>query len=174
MKKALTFSTLYLITILTFSQVTLYDSHIKNGLDYYRKGLIQQAINEFQLAHSLDSNRVESYYYSGVVIADICYQSGQSCDGAIEMLTTSINIDPAFRKAYYNRGVCLLRVNYLKEALQDFNEAIKLDPTYGNAYCNRGLAKIKLGDKTSGCQDIEKGIKLNSELGLPLQNQYCK
>jgi len=174
MKKTLILFILLSISLLNNAQVSNYDSFIKKGLDCYSKGLTQEAMNEFQLAHSLDSNRVESYYYTGVVIADICHQSGQSCDGAIEMLTTSININPTFRKAYYNRGVCLLRINYLKDAIQDFNEAIKIDPTNGNAYCNRGLAKIKLGDKTVGCQDIEKGTGLNSKLGPALQKQYCK
>lgn len=129
---------------------------------------------EFQKAYNLDSVRIESYYYTGVTIGSICFQTGESCQGAIEMLTTSININPAFRKAYYNRGVCLLKLGYLKDAINDFNNAIKLDKTNEEAYTNRGMAKIQLGLKTEGCQDLDKAINLKSDKAVQLKKSYCQ
>ena len=151
-----------------------YNLLIENGLDYYYKGQQQQALTEFQKAHAIDSTRVESYYYTGIAIATICYQTGESCEGAIEMLTTAINIDPDFRKGYYNRGVCFLRINLYKNAIDDFTLAIKSNKNDGDAYCNRGLAKVKVGKKLEGCTDIQKGVSLSSTMGKNLQTSFCQ
>jgi tetratricopeptide (TPR) repeat protein len=156
-----------------FSQSSNYDLLIKAGLDDYNKGLTQQALANFEKAHSLDSTRVEAYYYTGVTIASICQQTGQSCNGAIEMLSTAINIKPSFRKSYYNRGVCFLRIGYYKEAISDFNSAIKIDASNGEAYANRGVAKINIGQKNEGCKDIDKAISLNANGASELKKKYC-
>jgi tetratricopeptide (TPR) repeat protein len=173
MKKNIFTSLLLLLTLLVNAQVSNYDSHIKNGLNYYNKGLTQQAMNEFQQAHSIDSNRVEAYYYTGVTIASICQQSGNSCVGAIEMLTTSINIDPTYRNSYYNRGVCFLRINMLQEAISDFDKAIELDPTNGECFTNRAIAKFNLNLNDSGCEDLKKALDLGATQAKSLKSKYC-
>lgn len=157
-----------------FAQSSQYDLFIQNGLDYLNEGQTQQAMTAFQNAHALDSMRVESYYYTGIAIATICYQTGQSCEGAIEMLTTAINIDPDFRKGYYNRGVCFLRINLYDNAINDFTMAIKKNQNDGDSYCNRGLAKVKAGKKQEGCKDIQKGVSLGSAMGKNLQASFCQ
>ena len=161
------------ISFTSFAQSSQYDLFIQNGLGYLGKNQYQQAMVEFQKAYNLDSTKVESYYYTGVTITNICFQTGESCQGAIEMLTTSININPNFRKAYYNRGVCLLRIGYLKDAINDFNNAIKLDNQDPDYFINRGLAKIKLKEKEEGCIDFKKALKLGSNKALKFQKEYC-
>ncbi len=173
MKRLLTFL-LIILSISSYSQSIKYDILIKTGLEKYTNGLNQQALEYFEKAHSLDSTRVEAYYYTGVTIATICQQTGQSCSGAIEMLTIAINIEPTFRKSYYNRGVCFLRIGYFKEAIEDFTKALKIDANNGEAYANRGVAKINLGQKSEGCMDIDKANNLNSIGAKDLKKNYCQ
>ena len=173
MKTKIFTALLLFVSLLANSQVSNYDSHIKNGLNYYSKGLTQQAMNEFQQAHSIDSNRVEAYYYTGVTIASICQQSGNSCVGAIEMLTTSINIDPTYRNSYYNRGVCFLRLNMFQDAINDFDKAIKLDPKNGECFTNRAVAKFNLNFHDEGCKDLKKALELGATQAKSLQDKYC-
>jgi tetratricopeptide (TPR) repeat protein len=171
--KSLLASLSIIFSLNSFSQNSKYDLLIKTGLDNYNKGLNQRALENFESAHKLDSTRVEAYYYTGVTIASICQQTGRSCDGAIEMFSPAINIKPSFRKSYYNRGVCFLRIGYYKEAINDFTRAIKLDTSNGEAYANRGIAKMNIGQKTEGCKDIDKAISLNADGAIELKKKYC-
>lgn len=174
MKKILILFLFISISLANNAQVSNYDSFIKKGLDLYAKGQLQQAMTAFQNAHSIDSTRVDAYYYTGITIATICQQSSNSCEGAIEMLTTSINIDPTFRNSYFNRGVCFQKINMFQEAINDFNKAIELNPTNGECFTNRAVSKFNLNMKNSGCEDLKKALDLGATEAKSLYNQYCK
>lgn len=174
MMKTILTTFLIIFTLNAFSQSAKYDLLIKNGLDNYNKGLNQQALEYFEKAHSIDSTRVESYYYAGITLATSCHQTGSLCNEAITMLSTAIKINPNFRKSFYNRGVCFLGLSMFKQAVADFDNAIKLDGNNGEAYANRGVAKIKLGQQVEGCKDIQKAISLNSPEAQKLKTLYCQ
>ena len=111
MKKA-SFILVFLFGLIggTYCQTSTYDSFINKGLEYYYSGNYQNALLEFQKAHTFDSTKVDAYYYSGVALASECYNSGTLCNEAIKMLSIAINIDPNYRKTFYNRGICFLRI----------------------------------------------------------------
>lgn len=138
------------------------------------QGANKSALDMFQKAHSYDSSRVQSYYYTGIIIASICYETGKSCTDAIEMLTTSINIDPTFRNSHYNRGICFQKISMFHEAIDDFNKAIELNPKNGECYTNRAISKFHLSMKNSGCNDLEKALKMGALQAKSLYNEYCK
>jgi tetratricopeptide (TPR) repeat protein len=171
--KLLLTSLLIILYINAFSQSSNFDQLIKTGIDYYNKGLTQQALANYEKAHSIDSTRVEAYYYTGIALANSCHQTGNLCTEAITMLSTALNINPKYRNSFYNRGVCFLRLNMFSQAIVDFDNAIKLDERDGDAYANRGVSKIKSGQKKNGCKDIQKAINLNSTEAQKLKNFYC-
>lgn len=123
--KLLFTSLLIIVSVNAFAQSSNYDLLIKAGLDDYNKRLTQQALVNFEKAHSLDSTRVEAYYYTGITLANSCHESGNLCNEAITMLSTAININPKFRKSFYNRGVCFLRLNMFKQAIADLTRLLK-------------------------------------------------
>lgn len=45
-----------------------------------------------------------------------------------------------------SRGNCLLQLNQIKEALEEFEKAIELEPTDGFSYLNRALVYARLED----------------------------
>jgi tetratricopeptide (TPR) repeat protein len=151
-----------------------YQLHIDNGLNHFSTGDFKSALVEFQKAHALDSTRVDSYYYSGVALAGTCRQTGDLCREAITMLNVAINIDPTFRKSFYNRGVCFLKVGFFEQAIKDFNQAILSDQADGDYYANRGIAKYYLNQVEEACVDFDKAIKLQSPLGEQFKKQFCQ
>ncbi|HEX2818460.1 MAG TPA: aspartyl protease family protein [Phenylobacterium sp.] len=53
-----------------------------------------------------------------------------------------------------NRGLVLLRMGKLDEAIAQYNAAVGLQPRYAPALYGRGLAELKKGDKAKGEADI--------------------
>jgi tetratricopeptide (TPR) repeat protein len=66
--------------------------------------------------------------------------------------------------AFYNRALCYLKLNRLKEALRDFNLAIRWDgePAYadGTNYIGRGLIWHLLGSEVKARRDYHHAIEL--------------
>ena len=73
---------------------------------------------------------------------------------AISDYTTAIQIDPAYTKAYYNRGVSYAWLNSHPAAILEFSKAIELDPEYALAYCERAMSYKQLGCLDLAQQDL--------------------
>ena len=50
-------------------------------------------------------------------------------------------------------------INYLEEAIKDFNKAIELNPNYSKAYYNRGNTKKDLANAYNNIDYLEEAIK---------------
>jgi tetratricopeptide (TPR) repeat protein len=153
---------------------TEYDQIIKKGCELIDQKKYTEAVAMLQKAHTLDQKRIESYYYSGLALSNVCFKEGNLCKEAVTMLNVSINIDSTFMNALYNRGVCFSRVGLLEEALKDFNSALKLDNEDPDSYANRGLVYYQMNELKKACEDFNIAIKLGSEQGINLKNTFCK
>ena len=78
---------------------------------------------------------------------------------AIELYSQAIKINPAYYKAYNNRGILKMNNENEKGAMEDYNKAIELNPNYANAYYNRAILKSK-GDRKGAMDDYDKAIEL--------------
>lgn len=65
---------------------------------------------------------------------------------------------------YANRGLVLLRLGRLDEAIGQFDAAIKLEPKAPWALYGRGLAKTRKGDKAGGDADIAAALAVRPNL----------
>lgn len=102
------------------------------------------------LAYSIRLNRGSVYYGLG------------SYDQAIKDFDWMTRSQPEM--AFYNRALCYLKLNRLKEAMRDFNLAILWDgePEYadGTYYIGRGLVFHLLGNETKARRDYLQAVKL--------------
>ena len=57
---------------------------------------------------------------------------------AISLYTLSIEKDPRFADAYYNRGVMHYFLKNYRQAIEDFDKTIALNPSHSMAYASRG------------------------------------
>jgi tetratricopeptide (TPR) repeat protein len=79
------------------------------------------------------------------------------CDAAVKVVGRSAGV-------LENRGVVLLRLGRLDEAISQFDAAIKIDPKAPWALYGRGLAKQKRGDKAAGDADIAAAVAIRPNL----------
>jgi tetratricopeptide (TPR) repeat protein/predicted aspartyl protease len=79
------------------------------------------------------------------------------CDAAVKVVGRSAGV-------LENRGVVLLRLGRLDEAISQFDAAIKIDPKAPWALYGRGLAKQKRGDKAAGDADIAAAVAVRPNL----------
>ena len=87
------------------------------------------------------------------------YNSGDY-NGAIELYTEAIALNPNFEVAYYNRGNAYALQQQYERAIQDYDKAIALNPNYTNAYYNRGLAYAMSGNLKQAILDATKVIEI--------------
>ncbi|MCB0185212.1 MAG: tetratricopeptide repeat protein, partial [Caldilineaceae bacterium] len=80
---------------------------------------------------------------------------------AVANYDQAINFDPAYVKAYNNRGLARADQGDLNGAIDDYNEAIRLDPDFAFAYNNRGLALADQGDLDGAIDDYTAAIRLD-------------
>ena len=90
---------------------------------------------------------------------------GKNLVSSVNLLNEAIDNDPNFKLAYASRGSAHLRLDNLKEAIEDFDRTIELDGTYSKGFHLRGLAREKLGENELAKEDFDRAIELDSEYG---------
>jgi tetratricopeptide (TPR) repeat protein/predicted aspartyl protease len=122
------------------------------GLAYGRAGLFEPAINQLDIwiaAHprSEDLPRVQSArcWARAAWGKELDVALGD-CDAALRKARTS--------EVMSNRGLVLLRMGKLDDAIVQYTAAIAQQPKLAPALYGRGLAELKKGDKVKGEADI--------------------
>jgi len=92
---------------------------------------------------------------------------------ALADLNKTIELEPEFTLAYYNRAFIKYKLKDLNGAIEDYTTAIKLDPTFADAYYNRGLLLFVQNDKLSACQDYSKAGELGLTKAYEIIKLYC-
>jgi tetratricopeptide (TPR) repeat protein len=64
---------------------------------------------------------------------------------------------------YYFRGLTLVALRNLRQAMSDFNYSIRLNPDQPDAYYNRSILKGRIGDYQGELEDLNKAAQLKPE-----------
>ncbi|MCX6268749.1 MAG: hypothetical protein NTW16_15590 [Bacteroidetes bacterium] len=105
--------------------------------------------------------------------ANLKYNNG-NISGALADYDSAILLQPAYSKAYNNRGI--LRASAFKDfpgAIIDFTKAIDFNPNYGDAYLGRGTAFFLLHDTRAACRDWERARSLGNSQAARLIEMHC-
>ena len=73
----------------------------------------------------------------------------------------TIELDPKYAAAYYNRGLSYYALRQHGRAIQDFDKAIELDPKDAKAYYNKACAYALMGDPAKACDWLSQAIDLD-------------
>jgi len=84
---------------------------------------------------------------------------------SIEILSEAAELDSGRKLTFISRGSAYLKLNRLKEALDDFNHAIDIDPDYARAFHLRGLVEEKRGADALALEDFTRAIEIGPEYG---------
>jgi hypothetical protein len=85
---------------------------------------------------------------------------------AIGHLMQAINLHPSFAEAYNDLGVCQASLNYLSEAIEDFQIARRLDPSMAAASANLGSLLLRQRRYPEAEQAALQALRLDPDRGL--------
>jgi tetratricopeptide (TPR) repeat protein len=81
---------------------------------------------------------------------------------AIADYDQTLQQQPSFTEAYYNRGLAHAETD-LKKAVEDWSEAIRLAPDFAQAYYNRARVLIEWGDLNAALADLTQVVALSGD-----------
>lgn len=123
------------------------------GISEYEK-----AINDLNIAISIDTNYVDAYYNRA-----IAKTKSNNTWGAIEDYDKVTSLNENYLNGWYNKANLKRENGLLKEACLDYSKVINIDSTYWQAYNNRALCELGEKKYQEAFLDIEHTIKLKSE-----------
>ena len=104
------------------------------GISNQGLGRLDEAIQAFNAALSLDPTNADAFYNIGSVLQD----QGR-LEEAIDSYKKVILIEPNYAEAYNNMGIALNDQGKLDAAKSAYTKAYKIQPDYVDAYNNMGL-----------------------------------
>lgn len=128
------------------------DIHFEQGSTYYKKGLYNEAIEEYTKAIKLNSKFAEAYNQRGIAY----YKKGET-DKAIKDFSKAIELNPKYKHAYNNRGIVLENKTLYTDAIKDYTTFVQLakdDTTF-----NKNVLQVK--------ERIKKLIEINKKSQKP-------
>lgn len=162
--------------------------HYNCGLAYAHMGLLQQALNDLDLATVLDPKFAAAYNVKGRIHLQLgeMIRVVDDFDKVIEIMPGAyeayllrgiayINLDKPGRaladldralelgkdpEAYYNRALCHFLLKNTQRAIIDLDRAIELNPKYDAAYFLRGKALLEIKDEVKGLIDINTAANM--------------
>ena len=197
------------IIVSTIGLVTTFNSYsqssaeeIQSGLDSYRGGDYQTALNSFNNALQnsevtdddndlpLTGESEETYTSESQEVDDteskMEYDSesketyvGESSIQLAQVSNIQEYSDPINyvgdnpANIYLYRGQTYMKLGNTQAALSDFDEAINLDPSYADAYLMRAVANYNV-DPDKVCPDLQSAIDNGHQSAQELYNLICK
>ena len=141
---------------LPVSPEALERSAFPTGVEYYRDGQFQSAIDEFTVAINLEPNVRDYYWYRGLSFVGLA-----NYPKAIDDYTAAIALDPGNSTLHALRGSAYSQDGQPEQALLDLDRAISLNPNHAMAYYHRGGAYAELGQDQKAKSDYDKACRLD-------------
>lgn len=97
--------------------------HVRLGADLYRRGMYDQAIEEFGKALAINANYADLRNHLA-----IAYNAKGMHDDAIRELNQALEINPHYVEARTNLGLTLRAAGHSAEADEQFKKVLEIDP----------------------------------------------
>ena len=116
--------------------------HHSLGFAYYKEGEFDLARDALQKAIELNPQNANYHYVLGQLLEDWTELKGAG-EQAIGEFTRTIELDPSYIEAWYNRGLLYEKLGDLEKACEDFKQVVNRAPTFHAARHNLGILYIK-------------------------------
>ncbi|MEJ2543341.1 MAG: tetratricopeptide repeat protein [Calditrichaceae bacterium] len=113
-------------------------SNIKLGLIFLQNNLIKDAIEQFELALSIDPDSGDALNKLGLAHIKL----GQN-NNAMDYFESAIEKGYNYADVYHNLGLALLNEKQHYKALNNFQEAIRINPKYSQAQYNLAIVYLE-------------------------------
>ncbi len=116
--------------------------HHSLGFAYYKEGEFDLARDALQKAIELNPLNANYHYVFGQLLEDWTELEG-AWEQAIREFTRTIELNPSYIEAWYNRGLLYEKLGSFEKACDDFRQVISREPTFYAARHNLGILYIK-------------------------------
>lgn len=110
--------------------------HFNRGVDAYKSGDIDTAVQELETAAQLDNQNYKAFSYLGAA-----YAAKKRFNAAIGAFKTAEQIAPGIASIHFNIAQAYEAAGMLDEAEYEYDRALQVDPNYTKA--RESLDKIK-------------------------------
>ena len=116
-----------------------FTTHNNIGKEYLKKGLVDKAIDEFNIAIT-KASEVKYNYPTAHYNLGYAYAEKGLYDNSIREYKSALNIEPKNSDTHNNLGIILFKNGHVTAAIEELNNAITLNPNDSRYHFN--LAKI--------------------------------
>lgn len=129
-------------------------NYIKRGQLYFQLHEFDKAIDDFNIALSIDDSLQQAYFERGMALA----RNGQ-IEAGIKDLTHFIKYNPNSSLAYTKRGVRYIWAGKLNHAKKDLLHAVKLDKSNSEAHDDLGVIYAQQKDFDNALKHFSLAIQ---------------
>jgi arylsulfatase A-like enzyme/Flp pilus assembly protein TadD len=142
------------------------------GQSYIKKGNIEDSVEAFEKAISIDNEYVDALFNLGSIYLSLSIKTkGQDeLKKALQNLKRAIEIDPGFAKTYNSLGAAYLQAGDLDNAINSWEKTIQLSSEFEKANYYLGLLYLSKGKKDKALPFLEK-YKTKFYKSLSLEEQ---
>lgn len=134
-------------------------SHEYFGYALYARGQIDEAIEQYQIALSLDlSNRERA---DTEINLGVAYASKGWIDKALEHYQAALSLTPYNAKIYNDQGLIYSDKGMIDQAIEKFEIALRLKPDFAEAYNGLGVVYGNNGLIDKSIEHFEAAVKLD-------------
>lgn len=135
-----------------------YLAHHNLGLELYKKGDIDGAINQYEDALSAHPNYPVAHYDLGTALG----MKGRTQDAIVEF-QQAIRLKPDYADAYSNLGTALCRIGQTDDALNQFQQAVQLAPDNPEFHYDLGTVLGMKGQIDGAIAQFQEAIRLKPD-----------
>lgn len=119
-------------------------SHVKMGLIFLKKNLIQDAIEQFKLALKVDPKAIDAYNNLGQTYLYI-----KNYPEAVKIMESALSIEPNYADIHHNLGLAYAYEKQHYKGLDHIQKALRINPEYQVARYNQAFVYLDsiLNDK---------------------------
>lgn len=132
--------------------------HFRLGIIYAQRGMVDDAVREFEQAIRLDPGYEKSYLNLGAVLSE----AGHS-DRAIEVFRRAIRLDPDYDLARINLAMALENQGNYDAALAQIDSVLSADPGNAMALKERGVILYRTGKPEQAAEWLRRAIENDRE-----------
>ena len=138
----------------------------QKGFNLHKSGQLDKALSIYKNIINLYPNHFDALHLSGVIQIQ-----NQNFSIGLELINKALNIDHQNPEAQLNKGMALLALKKIKDAIDCFNLAITFKPLYFLAYYNLGNALFESGEFAKALISFDQAITLAPENPEPYNNK---
>jgi protein O-mannosyl-transferase len=148
------------------------NAYLNRALAYKRRGLLDEAIHDYNTAISLNPVGFIAHYNLGNI-----YLSEGRIDESIEQYQMAVNAKPDYAECHNNLGVAYNDKGWTDQAIEQYHIALALKPDFADGHYNLGQAYSAKGLLDKAIEQYEIAVRLepgNQEFKSVLSSARAK